>query len=138
MADPKAAPKEDTAAKDDTPAKAESKAAPKEKTVAERLEDSIQVSFTAASESPSLTRSGATKAQYEELSALGVNPQLDNRTGDQRPTLPTELLPQQVDGPEVGGLAVDASELADKARPSRKGDFKVLGNSSAGPLGRGE
>jgi hypothetical protein len=49
---------------------------------------------------------GTTPAAQAEYERLDVNPNLDNRTGDQRPPLVDfPAKPQQVDGPEVGHFA---------------------------------
>jgi len=83
---------------------------------------------------------GTTEAQSEEYAALGVNPALDNRTGDQRPRAAGFApKPQQFPGPEVGHFA----EHADEVGPVFEETFGVeddaaAGMHSRGPHGRGD
>lgn len=71
----------------------------------------------------------------DELRELGVNPALDNRTGDQRPQAAEwPAKPQQVDGPEVGRLAEHAEKVGDTFTPA-SGD--PIGAKSEGPHGLG-
>jgi hypothetical protein len=60
-----------------------------------------------------------------------VDPRLDNRTGDQRPTVPAELKPQQVHGGYVG----DDTDFEDP--PSAGVEGGDPGHASVGPHGRG-
>ncbi|NYV72982.1 hypothetical protein [Streptomyces sp. UH6] len=63
----------------------------------------------------------------------GIDPRLDNRTGDQRPKLETfPAKPQQVDGPELG----EEKTFARRARRSSAGKRK--GAKSPGPHGLGD
>lgn len=67
-----------------------------------------------------------------------VDPRLDNRTGDQRPTRPTEdpAKPQHIDGPEVGHEAEFARRfVAPLNRGQEQGE--PLGAKSEGPHGLG-
>lgn len=81
---------------------------------------------------------GTTEAQQDEYGTLGVNPALDNRTGDQRPYVAEyPAKPQQIPGPEVGHFAEHAEKhraLADKF--ARKDD--ALGMRSPGRHGLGD
>lgn len=83
---------------------------------------------------------GTTSAQAEELAKLGVNPRLDNRTGDQRPIADEwPAKPQQIPGPEVGHFAEHASKLRDK-HPEWFADAAAeppAGMRSEGPHGLG-
>ncbi|MGH8627867.1 MAG: hypothetical protein ACREYC_22225 [Gammaproteobacteria bacterium] len=115
-------------------------------------------------ETRKLRPSGTTVGMESELSELGVNPALDNRTGDQRPrrddSTPqqidgpeitsethasgeqnTALKPQQIPGPETGDFA-GHDERARREHPewftSEKDTGKPLGMRSEGPHGRGE
>jgi len=70
--------------------------------------------------------SGITPAMKSELDALGVDPRLDNRTGDQRPQeVAWPAKPQQVDS-------------GDKPKEIGKPTGKALGSESKGPHGLGE
>lgn len=86
------------------------------------------------------TTGGTTEAQQDEYAKLGVNPRLDNRTGDQRPILADKIKPQQVDGPEVGHFAEHAERFADEYKnvllPNAV-EGEVYGMKSEGPHGRG-
>ncbi|MGW0131896.1 hypothetical protein [Streptomyces sp. NPDC003299] len=63
----------------------------------------------------------------------GIDPRLDNRTGDQRPKVEEfPAKPQQVDGPELG------QEKAVRARASRKASGTAKGAKSPGPHGLGD
>lgn len=81
---------------------------------------------------------GTTAAQVSEYEALGVNPQLDNRTGDQRPRkVEWPAKPQQIPGAEVGHFQEHAEKyraLADKF----KDNGEPLGSRSLGAHGLGE
>ena len=82
---------------------------------------------------------GTTTAQQAEFKKLGVNPALDNRTGDQRPVLATKLKPQQIPGPEVGHFAEHAEEYGDRAADTCVAvEGEVLGMKATGPMGRNE
>lgn len=87
-----------------------------------------------------VTTGGTTPAQQDEFKALGVNPSLDNRTGDQRPVLPAKLKPQQIDGPEVGHFEEHAEKskglLAQVEIPGHV-EGETLGMRSSGRHGRG-
>lgn len=85
------------------------------------------------------TTGGTTEAQADEYEALGVNPSLDNRTGDQRPILAKGVKPQQIDGPEVGHFAEHAERFAEEAKNvlSAVPEGEVVGMKSEGPHGRG-
>ncbi len=82
---------------------------------------------------------GVTAAAAEELSQLGVNPALDNRTGDQRPEMVEwPAKPQQVDGPEVGHFAEHAEQFGDaasKSTPAAPAGTKAEGPHGLGPHG---
>lgn len=84
------------------------------------------------------TMVGVTETGAEEYAALGVNPRLDNRLGDQRPILPRTPKPQQIDGPEVGHFAEHAEQFAGEFEEAvRKIDGEPIGSKSEGPHGRG-
>lgn len=77
----------------------------------------------------------------DEYAALGVNPALDNRMGDQRPrTGALAPKPQQVPGPEVGHFGAHDDEVGDDFREqfgaAAQGD--AVGMRAEGPHGRGE
>jgi hypothetical protein len=69
----------------------------------------------------------------DELADLGIDARLDNRTGDQRPTVPTKPKPQQIDGPEVG----HEREHAEQNPPVEDELGEPLGTKSEGPHGLG-
>lgn len=84
---------------------------------------------------------GPTKVESkgaDELEALGVNPQLDNRTGRQRPVMPDAIKPQQVHGGYPGDpeTAEDESEDPPSKDITSAGD--PLGFRAVGPHSRGE
>jgi len=86
------------------------------------------------------TTGGTTPAQQDEFEKLGVNPRLDNRTGDQRPVLATAPKPQQIDGPEVGHFAAHHERFgkdAEAALAAGRPEGEVVGGKSEGPHGRG-
>jgi hypothetical protein len=88
--------------------------------------------------SSGLRGGGVTEAAAEEYKELGVNARLDNRTGNQRPTLPPYLKPQQIDGPEVGHFEEHAEKvraLAEERLATVQGE--PLGMKAEGPYGRG-
>lgn len=88
--------------------------------------------------SSGLRSGGVTEAAAEEYKALGVNARLDNRTGNQRPTLPPYLKPQQIDGPEIGHFEEHAEKvraLAEERLATVQGE--PLGMKAEGPYGRG-
>lgn len=74
-----------------------------------------------------------------ELEALGVDPRLDNRTGDQRPTAPGPLKPQQFAGPEVGHFGEHADDNRAEFEEATRHDVgEPVGMRSSGALGRGD
>ncbi len=83
---------------------------------------------------------GVTEDMADELAALGVNPQLDNRTGRDRPTTAeAKAKPQQFPGPEVGHFAEHAEKYGPalaEAFGSAEGD--PVGMHAGGPHGRGD
>lgn len=83
---------------------------------------------------------GTSEAQAEEYAALGVNPALDNRTGDQRPQASgLAPKPQQYPGPEVGHFEEHAEQYGDQFREAfGVGEVDSLGMHSGGPHGRGD
>jgi hypothetical protein len=84
-----------------------------------------------ASSGPVLASAADNQPETEgdrELARLGVNPALDNRTGDQRPPTDLPLKPQQVHG----GYPGDDSEFEDP--PSGKPTDPTR---AEGPHGRG-
>lgn len=87
-----------------------------------------------------VTTGGTTAAQQDEFKKLGVNPRLDNRTGDQRPVLADKVKPQQIDGPEVGHFAEHAERYAKDAENvllANAVEGEVMGAKAEGPHGRG-
>jgi len=82
---------------------------------------------------------GTTPEAAAELEALGVDPRLDNRTGDQRPTAPGPLKPQQFPGPEVGHFAEHAEEVGGEfTEATARAVGEPVGMRSTGALGRGD
>jgi len=82
---------------------------------------------------------GTTPEAAAELEALGVDPRLDNRTGDQRPQAPGPLKPQQFAGPEVGHFAEHAEDnSAEFEEATARGPGEPVGMRSTGQLGRGD
>lgn len=83
---------------------------------------------------------GVTEAQAEELDRLGVNPALDNRTGNQRPRkVEWPAKPQQVPGSvEVGHFEEHAEKTRHLAEKFGPGDGEVLGMRSEGRHGLGD
>lgn len=74
-----------------------------------------------------------------ELEALGVDPRLDNRTGDQRPQVAGPLKAQQFDGPEVGHFGEHADEHREEFAEATGGPTPdPLGMRAVGRHGRGE
>jgi hypothetical protein len=90
--------------------------------------------------SSGLRTGGTSEAAAEEYARLGVNPALDNRTGDQRPQRRgLEPKPQQFDGPEVGHFEEHAEEHGGEFRELfGGGDVDPVGMRSEGPHGRGD
>lgn len=70
----------------------------------------------------------------DELAAEGIDPRLDNRTGNDRPMRSDEVLPQHIDGPEVGHEREHAEKFPPKDNDP-KGE--PLGTKSEGPHGKG-
>lgn len=82
---------------------------------------------------------GVTEAAGQELDALGVDPRLDNRTGDQRPTANPVPKAQQFDGPEVGHFGEHADGVRAEFEEAVSGPTgEPLGMRSLGQHGRGE
>lgn len=86
---------------------------------------------------------GVTDAGHAEYEALGVNPKLDNRVGDQRPhEAEFAPKPQQFDGPVVGGgrehAEVNGPQFAELFGRDEAARGAPVGNSAEGPHGRGE
>lgn len=136
MADPKDSPakvQSDTqkaADKQEADSKAPTKDAPATKRSAADID---------SDRSTGVSTGGTTTAQQAEFKKLGVNPALDNRTGDQRPVLSPRLKPQQVPGPEVGHFAEHHEEYGDLAAEARGTvEGEVMGMKATGPLGRNE
>ncbi|MFD5294780.1 hypothetical protein ACFWJU_06190 [Streptomyces mutabilis] len=68
-----------------------------------------------------------------DADAPGIDPRLDNRTGDQRPKLEDfPAKPQQIDGPELGQERKVAARAKDEDGGPRKGA------KSPGPHGLGD
>ena len=81
---------------------------------------------------------GVTEEMADELAALGINPQLDNRTGRDRPTRAgTKAKPQQFPGPETGHFAEHAEKYGTPTSPGSAGT-EPIGMHSGGPHGRGD
>lgn len=80
---------------------------------------------------------GAMRDAYREA---GVHPALDNRMGDQRPSVHGQApKPQQVPGPELGHFAEHEAEVGPAYREAfglDEGD--AVGAKSLGPHGRGD
>lgn len=80
---------------------------------------------------------GLTEEMADELQALGVNPQLDNRTGRGRPQRwESHAKPQQFPGPEAGHVAEHGQRYKETPPGPPTGD--PLGMYSGGPHGRGD
>jgi hypothetical protein len=74
-----------------------------------------------------------TQALAVDAADPGIDPRLDNRTGDQRPKLEEfPAKPQQIDGPELG------EEKAAAARAERQDVGQRKGAKSPGPHGLGD
>lgn len=77
----------------------------------------------------------------EEYRALGVNPALDNRLGEQRPLAAAQAVkPQQIPGPEVGRFAEHEEQHGEQYRELFGGGSvgDLAGMKSEGDHGRGE
>ncbi|MFF5795798.1 hypothetical protein [Streptomyces albogriseolus] len=88
-----------------------------------------------SSSSPRAKESAETSTQALAVDAEnpGIDPRLDNRTGDQRPKLEEfPAKPQQIDGPELG------QERAVAARAEREDVGQRKGAKSPGPHGLGD
>lgn len=96
---------------------------------------------TVSSETADIRRAtqGLTEALADEYAAAGVNPALDNRIGDQRPSARgMRVTPQQFPGPEVGHFAEHEAELGDAFRAEFEADGEAAPVAkSTGPHGRG-
>jgi hypothetical protein len=74
-----------------------------------------------------------TRAQETEFDRLGIDPQLDNRVGHQRPHLDERVKPQQIHG----GLPGDETDFEDPPSKDAVKGGEPLGMRSEGPHGRG-
>lgn len=83
---------------------------------------------------------GVGERQQEEYASAGINPALDNRTGDQRPTKRGfAAKPQQYPGPEVGHFAEHADGLRGEFEEAfGGGDEPAERAHTGGPHGRGD
>jgi uncharacterized protein (DUF3084 family) len=108
---------------------------PTEKTTTSSTSES-----TPSTDSSSASTRAKAKVQDKPTEALavdaadpGIDPRLDNRTGDQRPKLEEfPAKPQQIDGPELG------QEKAAAARAEREDVGQRKGAKSPGPHGLGD
>jgi len=77
----------------------------------------------------------STQALAVDAERPGIDPRLDNRTGDQRPKLEEfPAKPQQIDGPELG----EEKAVAARADRDREDVGQRKGAKSPGPHGLGD